>query len=157
MKHLLLCMVLLCAVSAVSAQTQFTATLTGDQETPPVSTPASGTGLAILNQAEDTLNVTLTFQDLVAPQTVAHIHGPAAPGVPASPVIDLPLGQISAMDFPITPQEVEWLKAGLLYFNVHSETYPNGEIRGQIIPEPSTLALLAMGVAVAIRRRIARR
>lgn len=39
--------------------------------------------------------------------------------------------------------------AHLAYFNVHSTTFPGGEIRGFLrqVPEPTTLALLALGLA----------
>ena len=32
------------------------------------------------------------------------------------------------------------------YFNIHSSTFPSGEIRGFIIPEPATVALLGLGL-----------
>lgn len=43
-----------------------------------------------------------------------------------------------------------------LYINVHTTAYPGGEIRGQIIPEPATLTLLALGAAAVLRRRVSR-
>jgi hypothetical protein len=49
------------------------------------------------------------------------------------------------------------LLAGLWYINIHSTFRPGGEIRGQVIPEPGTLALAAFGLAaLALRRRAAR-
>jgi hypothetical protein len=41
------------------------------------------------------------------------------------------------------------LDSGTTYFNVHSNVFPGGEIRGflQRVPEPGTLALLGLGLA----------
>jgi hypothetical protein len=50
------------------------------------------------------------------------------------------------------------MEAGTAYFNIHSEEYPTGEIRGflQPVPEPAQVALLALGAPLmlfAVRRR----
>jgi len=48
------------------------------------------------------------------------------------------------------------LQNGLTYFNIHSNAFPGGEIRGQLqpVPEPATLILLGTGLAgVAMRLR----
>jgi uncharacterized repeat protein (TIGR01451 family) len=115
----------------------FAATLTGSQETPPNNSTATGRATLVLSPDEKTARLSLVFNNLSSAQTDAHIHGPAGPGTSAPPVFPLPLGQIS--DFPInmTPSQVQDLKNGLLYVNVHSSNFPAGEIRGQFGLSPS--------------------
>lgn len=49
--------------------------------------------------------------------------------------------------------ELNNLRDGLLYLNVHTVARSTGEIRGQIVPEPATLAMLGLGAAAIVRRR----
>ena len=43
---------------------------------------------------------------------------------------------------------------GLHYVNIHTEEFPGGEIRGQVVPEPSAIALALVGLlALSVRGR----
>jgi len=109
----------------------FTATLTGSQETPPNNSTATGRATLLLSPDEKTARVSLTFAGLSSGQTDAHIHGPATPGVSAPAIFPLPLGQVSDFAIALTSSQVQDLKNGLFYINVHSSNFPTGEIRGQ--------------------------
>ncbi|HEU4934272.1 MAG TPA: PQQ-dependent sugar dehydrogenase [Pyrinomonadaceae bacterium] len=109
----------------------FVATLNGSQETPPNNSAATGRATLLLSPDEKTARVSLVFSGLTSAQTDAHIHGPAILGVAAPPIFPLPLGQISDFQINLTPAQVQDLKNGLLYVNVHSSNFPSGEIRGQ--------------------------
>jgi uncharacterized repeat protein (TIGR01451 family) len=111
--------------------TLFVATLDGAQETPPNNSTATGRATLLLSPDEKTARVSLLFSGLSSGQTDAHIHGPATLGASAPPVFPLPLGQISDFQINMTPAQVQDLKNGLFYINVHSVNFPTGEIRGQ--------------------------
>ncbi|HWZ70872.1 MAG TPA: CHRD domain-containing protein [Casimicrobiaceae bacterium] len=108
--------------------------LSGNQEIPPVTTSALGTGTFTVG-ADKSVSGSVTVSGMSA--TVAHIHEAAA-GTTGSIII--PLTQISDNVWAVpagaklTDAQYESYKAGNLYINVHSAAYKSGEIRGQIKP-----------------------
>jgi hypothetical protein len=48
----------------------------------------------------------------------------------------------------LTDQQVTFLKTGLMYINIHSEAHPNGEIRGQVLIDPSSSAFDGRGTVL---------
>ena len=117
---------------------------------PAVVSPATGMGTVILDTdlATDNLFWDISFSGLLGSVNAAHFHGPAAAGTNAG--ILLNIGQISGLTSPMTGsatitdlQEAQIL-AGLWYVNIHTSSFGDGELRGQV-PEPGTLALLALG------------
>jgi hypothetical protein len=142
-------------VGTASAQWTFQATLSGLNETTPNGSTATGFGTVVLNAAQTQITVNESWSGLIGgPATASHIHGPAGQGTnapvlfPFSGVPAATSGSIPEQSFAITPTQVSYLFAGLLYMNVHNNTFGGGEIRGQLflVPEPSTLALLGLGV-----------
>jgi uncharacterized repeat protein (TIGR01451 family) len=119
----------------------FVANLTGSQETPPNDSTATGRASILLSPDEKSGRVSLVFSGLSSGQTDAHIHGPAAPGGSAPPVFPLPLGQLSDFAITLTPSQVQDLKNGLFYINVHSSNFPTGEIRGQFASSLSAVTM----------------
>ena len=117
----------------------YTVNLSGAQEVPPNGSPATGIGSVELNGAETLIAARLSWSGLTSNASLAHIHGPAGPGVNAGILFGFTgvpaatTGSIPTQVFTITPAQVTQLKTGLLYFNVHSAIFPGGEIRGQIV------------------------
>jgi uncharacterized repeat protein (TIGR01451 family) len=109
----------------------YVANLTGAQETPSNNSPATGTATLLLSPDETSARVSLNFSGLGSAQTDAHIHGPGEPGVIAPILFPLPTGNVSDFLISLTPTDASNLKNGLLYINVHTANFPNGEIRGQ--------------------------
>jgi hypothetical protein len=67
--------VLVCgAVKAEAAVLTFGALLSGPAEDPPNASPGTGQGTVLIDTVLNTMQVNATFEDLVAPSTVAHIH-----------------------------------------------------------------------------------
>ncbi len=129
-----------------------TATLTSGQAMPPINT--EGFGKAYLELTHDSLVVTGSFSGLSAEITVAHIHDGITGtngGVRVGLELDLDdeqtSGRFMAADNTILAEDIEGedlmdviddLSARLTYVNVHTDNYPGGEIRGQVLPEAQT-------------------
>ncbi|HEY0048113.1 MAG TPA: CHRD domain-containing protein [Pyrinomonadaceae bacterium] len=139
---------ILCLSSVAGAEISFTATLSGAQEVPPTASSAKGFGIVTLNDAETQIRFSLTFSGLGSSQTASHIHGAAPLGANAPVLFNIGStgstgGTFTALTQAVTPAQVQQLKSGLWYFNVHSNALPTGEIRGQILPAPPFIANLS--------------
>lgn len=128
----------------------FVASLNGGQEVPPTSSAGTGSATLVLSPDEKTARVSLTFSGISGSQTEAHIHGPAAVGVSAPALFPLPLGRIDDFQINLTPTQVQDLKAGLFYINVHSATFPTGDIRGQFQTSPTASAVQFAATSVGV-------
>ncbi len=111
----------------------FDITLNGVQQVPANDSTSVGKCLAYLNESQTQLTV-ICGHDVVG-ATEAHIHKGAADEIGA-PILafDSAASPMKGI-FAVTAANVSDLFAGLLYVNIHSATYPGGEIRGQIGPE----------------------
>ena len=108
--------------------------LSGGQEIPPVTTPASGIGTITVG-ADKSITGSVTVSGMSA--SVAHIHDAAA-GKNGPIVIPLTQSPDNVWSVPagvkLTDSQHESYRAGNLYFNIHSAAHKGGEIRGQIKP-----------------------
>ena len=125
-------------------------------------TGSLATGSATLTLDTDTNALTwdITWADLGSAATAMHFHGPALPNQSTGVVVDLGVaGPPVVGNATITEAQESDLLAGLWYLNLHTTGFPGGEIRGQVevVPEPTTLALLAGGLGLlAVTRKSAR-
>jgi CHRD domain len=162
--HCLVATLVLFLCGSVQADTwQFNVSLDGLQEVPPNASPATGTAIVLFDDVSGAMSVNGTFTGFTGLSSNAHVHGYAGPGTAAGVVFGLTFtpgatsGTFSGNGFTNIANTLN----GLTYINVHSQTFPGGEIRGQIangfvIPEPGSLAVLgglALTSLVSRRRR----
>ncbi len=121
-------------VASLALANESKVTLTGAEETPAVTTQATGSGSIVVN-ADKSVSGSVTTQGITG--TAAHIHL-GAPGQKGGPVITLVKGDNGVWTVPagsvLTDEQYAAYKAGNLYINVHSADNKGGEIRGQLKP-----------------------
>jgi hypothetical protein len=130
----LIATVILVAGSASVLAVDLKVKLIGAEETPPVTTSATGTG-TITIAADKSVSGTIKTTGIEG--TVAHIHV-GAPGQSGPPIITLDKGAGGVWSVPagstLTDAQYASFKAGNLYVNVHSAEHKPGEIRAQLKP-----------------------
>jgi hypothetical protein len=114
----------------------FAANLQGVQEVPPDTSHASGHVVVLLDKATGEVNLTGSFHGLTSNALASHIH--RAPLGVSGPII-MPLllsgdtsGTITGTDTLIA-SDISAMDSGHTYVNVHSDSFPAGEIRAQLI------------------------
>jgi hypothetical protein len=116
---------------------EVTATATGAEEVPQVSTPARGTVTGTLNKNTRELSYTLTWENLKDSALFAHFHGPASPGENKPVLVTIfgdRRGRSGTISNTVTLADTtaQFFMNGRIYVNVHSKVHPGGEIRGQV-------------------------
>lgn len=163
--------VLLAAGPAVALS--FAAPMSGLQEIGPNASPA--TGFATVTVVGSVLTIDVAWSGLVGgAASAAHIHCCIDPGTNIGVAIGLPSFPAATSgtylrDFDLLDPAVyaasflsnfgggtatgasaallTGLEAGRAYVNIHDSVFPAGEIRGNLVPEPSTWMLLAASLA----------
>jgi len=165
----------LSTAASAGSSTTFSFPLGGDQQNPPVSTSAFGTGSITYDTNTMTFDIEILVEGIttglllgVGPNsTPLHIHNAPA-GSNGGIVVDLglfgtlenvggPFGggtgfRYTASGLSINGQESN-LFDGNLYVNIHTTSFGGGEIRGQIVPAPAAVSLLGLGGLATLRRK----
>lgn len=174
--------VALIASVSQGAIVQYAATLSGASESPPNSSPATGSAMFDYDTITHALTMTINFNGLVGTTTVAHIHsdtavaGTGTAGVASgltgwttglssgsyTSTIDLlssasySSAYLAAHGGTAASAETDLLSAmtiGKAYLNLHSSAYPGGEIRGFIYQVPAPGMLSLVGMCGLLNRR----
>lgn len=170
------CLALVAAGGVARADFTVTAILDGASQVPPNASPGTGAATFVYTTATDSLSYNVSFSGLTSPATVSHIHF-GLPGI-NGPVIlpftapgPLPVtsgsfsGTLTSADLIPSPgngintfaDAITAIQNGQTYINLHTSGLPGGEIRGQIVPEPASLALAFIGLGSLFGVQAARR
>jgi hypothetical protein len=117
--------------------TQYKAPMDGKQAGTagsPLATSGSGSGTVTFDPATLELDWNLSWANLPSGVTAAHFHGPAQPFEVAAVEVPSTLGDPMTGTMTLTPALAAQLVNGFMYFNIHTNTFPGGEIRGQVLP-----------------------
>jgi hypothetical protein len=118
-------------------KTDLRATLAGAYEVPPTQSRGSGYFEAVYRPSTKVLEYRLNLQNLSGPITMGYLHGPSGPGENAQKIapINIPIYDYTIWDgVTLTEEQAAQVLAGQWYVNVTTLQYPDGEIRGQIVP-----------------------
>ena len=137
-------------VEAAHADIGLTVSLNGAQAG--TTSPGTGTGTLIVNNAQTQVKYNITYQNLLGDRAAQHLHGPAPAGKIAAVLVGLAgtgtrSGTISGVA-TVNPTIVAYMMAGNTYVVIHTSQEGKdggGEIRGQIGPDETPTRLTTWG------------
>jgi len=126
---------LVAANSAFAETTTYKAVLNAQNQPTPNDSKGTGTAEVTYDNATKTLTWTINFDGLTGPPTMAHFHGPAAPGANAGVALMIGTNPTSPAkgSATLTDAQAADLQGGRWYINIHTAANRGGEIRGQVV------------------------
>lgn len=130
---------MVCALGAGPALAdtiEMSATLSGANEVPPVSTGGSGDAWVTVDTETKVMRWRVRVEGLSAPLSAAHFHGPSTTAQNGGIVVPIARkGDASPYTGSATldAEQLADLLDGRWYVNIHTPNHPPGEIRGQVV------------------------
>jgi hypothetical protein len=124
------------ANSAAVAETMtYKSVINAQNVTMPTNSKGTGTAEVTYDTTTKTLTWTINFDALTGPATIAHFHGPAAPGSNAGIALMIGVAPTSPAKgtATLTDAQAADFQAGRWYINIHTEANRGGEIHGQVV------------------------
>jgi hypothetical protein len=115
-----------------------TANAAQEFQTNPVNSQGTGTLTGKYDSVSNVITYNINWAGVTAAPTAMHFHGAALPGASAGVQIGITgftaatTGTASGTTIALTQAQEADLMAGKWYYNLHTPTYPQGEIRGQV-------------------------
>ncbi len=131
----------------------FSLALDGSDPSQPVTTPATGSGWAVMNASRTQINYTFAYAQLSGRVTVAHFHYSKAGLRNPAPTQSIIVSDTSSSGYVtgswtgLTAAQADSLLSGSVYINLHTAANPAGEIRAQVNPTVGTGYALALSGA----------
>jgi hypothetical protein len=113
----------------------FYADMNADEESAVTESPGTARADFVLERSTLELSWKLTYSNTNSAATGIHIHGPQTPGGEAGVIVDLaPEGMTNPVEGSaiLTEGTMIYMVQDRLYVNLHTTTYPAGELRGHI-------------------------
>ena len=99
------------------------------------TTHPGGEVKATLDPKTYELRYRITWKGLSGPVQAAHFHGPASFDQDADVLVPIagPYGSPLSGKVQLDSEQARLLEAGQVYVNLHTQAYPNGEGRAQLV------------------------
>ncbi len=130
----------LCVAASAVAQVQhFSAYLDGAQEVPATASAGHGFGIVSLDGATNVVSLFCYHEGLTSPTVGGHLHLGAA-GSNGGVVVGMTNTAPNTWTGSgvLSPAQAALLASSGMYLNIHTTTFPGGEIRGQVVAPRST-------------------